>query len=79
MLVVIPPRMSVSAAVNIMKTNTSVGIKKKFPFLKKMYADDKGVWSVGYFVSTVGINEAIIRRYIKLQEKEDSGQAQLAI
>ena len=79
MLVVIPPRMSVSAAVNILKTNTSSGIKKKFPFLKKLYADEKGVWSVGYFVSTVGINEAIIRRYIKMQEKEDSGQAKLEI
>ena len=31
------------------------------------------------FVSTVGINEAIIRKYIKMQEKEDSGQAKLTI
>jgi len=75
----IPPRMSVSAAVNILKTNTSSGLKKKFPFLKKLYADEKGIWSVGYFVSTVGINEAVIRRYIKMQEKEDSGQAKLEI
>jgi len=78
-LIIIPPRMSVSSAVNILKTNTSANIKKKFPFLKKLYADEKGVWSVGYFVSTVGINESIIRRYIKMQEKEDSGQAKLAI
>lgn len=77
LLIVIPPRMSVSSAVNILKSNTSSGLKKKFPFLKKVYADEKGIWSTGYFVATVGINEAIIRKYIKLQEKEDIGQAKL--
>lgn len=77
LLIVIPPRMSVSSAVNILKSNTSLGLKKKFPFLKKVYADEKGIWSTGYFVATVGINETIIRKYIKLQEKEDIGQAKL--
>lgn len=79
MLVMIPPRMSVSAAVNILKSNTSSALKQKFPFLKKVYLDEKGIWSVGYFVSTVGVNEAIVRRYIRNQEKEDTGQAQLEL
>ena len=77
LLVQIPPRMSVSQAVNIIKSNTSVAMKKRFAFLKRVYLDEKGIWSVGYFVSTVGINEAIIRRYIRFQGKEDSGQAKL--
>lgn len=34
-------------------------------------------WSDGYFVSTVGINEEVIKKYIEQQGKEDSGQAQL--
>lgn len=75
----IPPRMSVSAAVNILKSNTSAALRKKFPFLKKVYLDEKGIWSVGYFVSTVGVNEAIIRKYIRIQKKEDDGQAQLEL
>jgi len=79
LLLVIPPRMSVSSVVNILKSNTSQGLKKKFPFLKKVYADEKGIWSVGYFVATVGINEAVIRKYIQLQEKEDIGQAKLEL
>jgi len=78
-LIQIPPRMSVSAAVNILKTNTSSSLKKRFKFLKNVYLDEKGIWSVGYFVSTVGVNETIIRRYIRLQEKEDDGQAKLEI
>jgi putative transposase len=78
-LIVVPPRMSVSAAVNIFKTNTSVALKKKFKFLKNVYLDEGGIWSVGYFVSTVGINEKIIRRYIRKQELEDGGQAKLEL
>lgn len=78
-LIMIPPRMSVSAAVNILKSNTSAALRKKFPFLKKVYLDEKGIWSVGYFVSTVGVNEAIIRKYIRIQKKEDDGQAQLEL
>ena len=76
-LVSIPPRMSVSDGVCVMKTNTSVALRKKFPFLSKLYPRKEGVWSTGYFVSTVGINEAIIARYIKMQEREDCGQAKL--
>ena len=78
-LIGIPPRYSVSKVVNIIKTNTSRALQEKFPFLAKLYADGGGIWSVGYFVSTVGINEAVIRRYIKFQEKEDSGQAKLEL
>jgi len=47
--------------------------------LDKAYWDDKGIWGKGYFVSTVGINEEIIRKYIELQGKEDAGQAQLEL
>lgn len=49
----------------------------KFVFLKKVYWDDEGRWAKGYFVSTVGINEKIIKEYVKKQEKEDTGQAKL--
>jgi len=41
------------------------------------YCGVSGIWSTGYFVSTVGINEATIRKYVQLQGKEDSGQAKL--
>ena len=35
------------------------------------------IWSIGYFVSTVGISEETIRQYVQMQGKEDSGQAKL--
>ena len=77
MLVSIPPKMSVGSVVRIIKANTSRGLKQKFPFLKQVYWGTDGIWSDGYFASTVGINEDIIRRYIANQGKEDSGQAKL--
>ena len=79
MLLVIPPKMSVGQAVRILKSNTSRDMKKKFPFLKEVYWGTDGIWSDGYFVSTVGVNEKIIKNYIEQQGKEDSGQAQLVL
>ena len=76
-LISIPPKVSVGSIVRIIKTNTSRGIKQKFPFLKEVYWGTDGIWSDGYFVSTVGINEKIVRQYIENQGVEDSGQALL--
>lgn len=74
---VIPPRYSVSFAAETIKKNTSRALREKFQFLDKVYWDRGGIWSKGYFVSTVGITEEIIRRYVARQGKEDAGQAQL--
>ena len=74
---VIPPKYAVSFAVETLKKNTSRALSERFAFLAKVYWDREGIWSPGYFVSTVGINEAIIRRYVEMQGQEDAGQAQL--
>jgi len=63
--------------VEIIKSNTSRALKRKFTFLQKVYWDEKGIWAKGYFVSTVGINEKIIQAYVKMQGEEDTGQAEL--
>ena len=73
-LISIPPQMSVGSVVRLLKTNTSRNIKSKFPFLKKLYYGTDGMWSDGYFVSTVGVDETIIKRYIENQGEEDIGQ-----
>jgi len=59
---VIPPKYAVSFAVETLKKHTSRALSERFAFLAKAYWDREGIWSPGYFVSTVGINEAIIRR-----------------
>jgi len=78
-LISIPSRMSVSEVVRLMKANTGRAMRERFPFLDKVYWGVDGIWSVGYFVSTVGINESVVKRYIEMQGEEDSGQAKLEL
>jgi len=75
----IPPTMSVGSVVRIIKSNTSKLLKQKFPFLKEVYWGTEVIWSESYFASTIGINEKVIKQYIKQQDKEDSGQAKLEL
>jgi len=80
LLASIAPKMAISEAVRILKANTARPMYKKFPFLETVYHDgDRGIWSDGYFVSTVGANEDIIRKYIEHQGQLDSGQAKLVL
>jgi len=59
------------------KKNTIRALSRKFTFLQKVYWDQKGIWGKGYFVSTVGIDEEVIRKYVQHQAEEETGQAQL--
>ena len=77
MLLSIPPKYAVSDVVRMIKAKTGAAMRRKFPWLDKVYWGDEGIWSIGYFVSTVGINEKTIKKYIEMQGKEDSGQAKL--
>jgi len=79
LLVSIPPKMSVGSVVRVLKANTSRAMKQKFTFIKEAYWGTDGMWSDGYFVSTVGRNEEAIRKYIESQGQEDSGQAMLEL
>ena len=79
LLVSIAPKMAIAEAVRILKSNTGRMMTRKFPFIKKIYNDETTLWSIGYFVSTVGINERTIQAYIEHQGREDSGQAKLEL
>ena len=75
----IPPKMRVSDVVRTIKSISGRLLKKKFEYMRKAYWGVDGIWSDGYFVSTIGINEHAIKRYIEHQGKEDMGQAQLVL
>ena len=79
LLLSIPPKMRVSDAVRRIKSVTGRLLKKKFGYMRDAYWGVEGIWSDGYFVSTVGVNETIIKKYIENQGKEDRGQAQLVL
>jgi len=77
MVVSFPPKYSVAQVVQVIKQNTGKALKDKFEYLRNLYYGKGGIWSTGYFVSTVGLDEETIRRYVRYQEKEDLGQAKL--
>ena len=75
----IPPKIRVSDAVRTIKSMSGRLLKKKFDYMRKAYWGVDCIWSDGYFISTVGINDLVIKRYIEHQGQEDLGQAQLAL
>lgn len=74
MQIEIPPNIAVSDAVQKLKSRSSFHLRKKFKFIREMYIEKDGIWSVGYFVSSVGLNEEQVKRYIEWQGTHDVPQ-----
>jgi len=78
-VMVIPPRYAVSDVIGRLKCQSASLLRKQFGWLDRVYWKENVVWSPGYFVSTVGVDEAKILAYVRWQERQDSGQAQLEL
>ncbi len=76
-IMIIPPKYAVSEVIGRIKGRSASMLRKKFAWLGKVYWKENVVWSPGYFISTVGLNEQQIIRYVKWQGHQDSGQAKL--
>ena len=74
MVMVIPPKYRVSDVVGKIKSRTASYLRKKYEWLEKVYWKEVVVWSPGYFVSTIGLDEKTIKEYVKWQGAQDSGQ-----
>jgi putative transposase len=79
LLASVPPTISAGKVAGIIKQNTSRELKQKFPFPKQVYWGTDAIRSEGYFVSAVGIDEAMIQAYIEEQGKKDAGQTKFEI
>ncbi len=64
------PRDSISYTMQILKGKSSAWMKKKIKRKHGLY-EKESLWARGYFVSTVGIDEIVIRRYIKHQYRRN--------
>jgi len=76
MLLSIPPKYSVSSVVGYIKGKSAIHLARVYSERKRNFVG-QSFWARGYFVSTVGRDEAAIRDYIKQQEKEDQRLDQL--
>jgi len=70
LLVMIPPKISVSQFMGFLKGKSSLRIFEKHANLRYKYGN-RHFWAEGYYVSTVGLNEATVKKYIQDQEKHD--------
>ena len=71
LLVMIPPKVSVSNYVGTVKGRTAIQILNKFRKLKKKPYWGNHFWARGYCVDTVGLDEEMIRKYVKYQEEKE--------
>ena len=78
MLVSIPPKISVSSFMGYLKGKSSLLMFDRHANLKYKYGNRK-FWAEGYYVSTVGLNEATIRKYIREKENADIAQDKLSL
>ena len=78
MMLSIPPKLSVSHVVGYIKGKSAIHIARTYEGKQRNYVGHH-FWARGYFVSTVGRDEKMIREYIRNQEKEDKRLDQLLL
>ena len=78
MLISIPPKYSVSQVVGYIKGKSAIHLAWVYSERKRNFAG-QSFWARGYFVSSVGRDEEVIRNYIRHQEQEDERLEQLAL
>ena len=76
MLIAIPPKYAVSQVVGYIKGKSAIHLARVYAEQRRNFVG-QSFWARGYFVSTVGRDEEVIRRYIRDQEKEDERLDQL--
>jgi len=76
MLISIPPKYAVSQVVGFIKGKSAIHLARVYGERKRSFVGQH-FWARGYFVSTVGRDEEVIREYIKHQEQEDTRLDQL--
>ncbi len=76
MMISIPPKFAVSQVVGFIKGKSAIHLARVYGERKRNFVGQH-FWARGYFVSTVGRDEAVIRDYIRNQEKEDQRLEQL--
>ena len=75
MLISIPPKYSVAQVIGFIKGKSTIYIARNFEGRKNLRGQH--FWARGYFVSTVGRDETLVRDYIRAQEAEDERVDQL--
>ncbi len=76
LIVSVPPKISISKLMGILKGKTAIKIFKSYPQLKKKPYWGNHFWSRGYCVDTIGLDEEKILKYVKYQEVQERKEEQ---
>ena len=79
MVIVIPPKYSISEVMGRLKSQSASKMRRFFPWLGKVYWKENVVWSPGYFVSSIGLDEKTILHYVEHQGRLDSEQLRMEL
>ena len=77
-LIAIPPKYAVSQVIGFIKGKSAIHLARVYGERKRNF-EGQHFWVRGYFVSTVGRDEALIREYIRNQALEDRRMDQLSL
>jgi putative transposase len=77
LLIQVPPKVSISKLMGVLKGKSALRLFSKCPYLRKKPYWGNHFWAKGYCVDTVGLNEDMIRKYVKYQDKRDQRQEQI--
>jgi len=66
----IPPKYAVSKVIGYMKGKSAIMFARQFGKKARNFKGER-FWARGYFVSTVGLDEAMVREYIRTQDERD--------
>ena len=78
MMLAIPPKYAVSQVIGYIKGKRAIHLARVYGERKRNFVGQH-FWARGYFVSTVGRDEAVVREYIRKQEQEDQRLDQLGL
>ena len=78
MMISIPPKYAVAQVVGYIKGKSAIHIARVYAGRRRNYVGEE-FWARGYFVSTIGRDEQVIRDYIRHQEQEDRRIEQLKL
>ena len=78
MMIAIPPKYAVSQVIGYIKGKSAIHVARVYRERKRNYVGQH-FWARGYFVSTVGRNEEVVREYIQKQEEEDKRLDQMGL
>jgi len=79
LLVMVPPKVSLSDYVGLVKGRTAIRVLNRFRQLKKKPYWGNHFWAKGYCIDTVGLDAEMIRKYAKYQERKEKLHEQLQL